>query len=110
MVVGMDGGTVHAVDIIERVPGGVQITVWVVPGANRSEVKGIHDGALRIRVAAPASGGKANSGLVAVLERLTGGKATIVQGFGSRRKVVSIQGVSVAEVRRVLYGRDAKRP
>jgi len=67
----------------------------VVPGARRSEIVGLHAGALRVRVAAPAEEGKANraaAGLVA--EALGGRRGEVVSGAGARRKQVLVRGVS----------------
>ena len=40
------------------------VDVWVVPGANRSEIVGVHNDALRVRVAAPPEHGEANRALL----------------------------------------------
>ena len=49
--------------------GALLFTVRVVPRAARSSVIGEHDGALRVRVAAPPVDGAANEELVRVLAR-----------------------------------------
>ena len=47
--------------------GGVVLDLSVVPGAKRTELVGLHDGALRLRLAAPPVDGKANDALSAWL-------------------------------------------
>ncbi len=59
------------------------------------------DGALRVRVAAPATEGKANRELIAFLARrldVARSHVSLVQGVGSRNKVVEIEGMSQVEV------------
>jgi len=45
------------------------ITVHVVPRASRSEVVGDHNGALRVRIAAPPVDGAANEELIRLLAK-----------------------------------------
>lgn len=71
--------------------GIIQLDVWVVPGAARSELKGLHDGCLRVRIAAPAGGGKANRALEHFLSVRAGCKATVANGLSSRRKKVHLE-------------------
>ena len=47
--------------------GGAVLSLAVVPNAKRTEVDGLHDGALRVRLAAPPLEGRANDALVAWL-------------------------------------------
>jgi uncharacterized protein (TIGR00251 family) len=49
--------------------GALTFAVRVVPRASRSEVAGEHDGALRVRVAAPPVDGAANEELIRTLAR-----------------------------------------
>lgn len=49
--------------------GALTFTVRVVPRASQSRVAGEHDGALRVRVAAPPVDGAANEELVRTLAR-----------------------------------------
>ena len=77
---------------------GVELEVWVVAGASRNEVGAIHDGALRLRVAAPPRGGRANEAVGALISSLAGRRARVIRGFRSRRKTVLIGGATAAEV------------
>ncbi len=73
--------------------GRLLVEVKVVPGAARSCVAGIRDGALLVRVAAPPEKGKANEELRACLARALGiSKSAIdlVAGASSRRKRLSV--------------------
>lgn len=43
------------------------LTLYIQPGAKKTEVAGLHDGALKLRLAAPPVDGKANLALIAWL-------------------------------------------
>jgi uncharacterized protein (TIGR00251 family) len=67
----------------------------VQPGASRSEFAGEHDGRLKLRLAAPAVEGKANSALVEFLADYFGvpkRNIRIAAGLKSRRKRVIVEG------------------
>ena len=55
--------------VLRNHPDGVLVAVWVVPGAAREEVVGVHAGALRVRVSAPAEAGTANRAAAEAIER-----------------------------------------
>ena len=82
--------------------GGIEVTVWVVPGARRSEVVGRHGDAVRIRVAQPPEGGRANQGVVDLLSETLDAKVRLVAGHGSRSKRLIVEGLSEVEVVRGL--------
>jgi uncharacterized protein (TIGR00251 family) len=68
---------------------GSQLLVSVIPNAKRTEAVGLHDGCLRVRLAAPALEGRANDALVEWLAgelRLTRRQVSLRQGASSRRK------------------------
>lgn len=69
------------------------LSVSVVPNAKRTEVVGLHDGDLRIRLAAPPVDGKANDTLTAwVAEQLHLPKRAVrlLRGMSSRQKQLEI--------------------
>jgi uncharacterized protein (TIGR00251 family) len=69
------------------------LVLHVQPGARRSEFVGLHGGALKVKIAAPAAENKANAELLRFLsEVLVVAKSAIVirHGATSRRKVVDI--------------------
>ena len=71
--------------------------VQVAPRSSRSEVVGEHNGALRVRLAAPPVDGAANEELIHVLAKkfkVSRSAVTILSGHSSRLKQVSIDGVS----------------
>lgn len=83
---------------LRRSKGAIIIDVWAVPGAAHTEIRGLHDGALRIRVAAPASGGQANLALERFLTKISGSRAVIVKGGSARRKQVRIENADLAAI------------
>lgn len=73
--------------------GGVRLAVVVTPNAPRTAADGLHDGALRVRLAAPPVDGKANE----ALEKWLAGELSqprravrLVHGASSRRKTLDI--------------------
>jgi uncharacterized protein (TIGR00251 family) len=77
------------------------IGIYVQPRASRTEISGVHDGLIRIRLAAPPVDGAANAALVAfIAERLDIAKSRVrvIAGVASRRKVVRIEGMAEAAV------------
>lgn len=67
----------------------------VVPRSSRSEVAGEHDGALRIRIAAPPVDGAANEELILTLAKtfkVPRGAVRIISGHRGRLKQISIEG------------------
>jgi uncharacterized protein (TIGR00251 family) len=73
---------------------GAIVTVWVVPGARRTEVVGPHGDALKIRVAAPPEGGKANRLVGALLQSAVGAPVELIRGASARRKHYLVEGVT----------------
>lgn len=74
-----------------------RLKVKAVPGASRSEVVGRLGEALKIRVAAPPEGGKANREILALLAGrlgLAAADVTLVSGASSPAKVVELRGLT----------------
>lgn len=80
----------------------VLVAVWAVPGASRSEIVGVHDGALRVRVAQPPADGRANDAIGKLLGNRLGCRVTIEEGSRSRRKRFRVHQAKVEAVREAL--------
>ncbi len=73
--------------------GGWDILVRVQPGAKKSEFAGVHDGRLRIRLAAPAVENKANIALCAFTAKALGLRSSqvrLITGETGRQKRLRI--------------------
>jgi uncharacterized protein (TIGR00251 family) len=82
-----------------------RITIHVVPRAKATEVAGTYGDAIRIRVAAPPADGAANAELLRLLAERVGvpkGRVRIVAGALGRRKVIEVEGLADAVVRKRL--------
>ncbi len=87
-------GTVHGV-------ASARLSVRLTPGASRAGIAGFTDGVLSVRVSAPAQEGRANAALLKLLSKALGVSAsrlTIVFGEHARTKVVSVDGLTQAEL------------
>ena len=85
--------------------GTVTLSVHAQPGAGRSAVVGRHGDALKVRVAAPPEGGRANEVLARLLAETLGVPAAnvaLVSGDKSRNKRFRVTGVDAAELPRIL--------
>ncbi|GFE81690.1 hypothetical protein GCM10011487_36900 [Steroidobacter agaridevorans] len=78
-----------------------RINVYVQPRASKTVVAGMHDGCVKIRLAAPPVDGAANTALVEfVAEQMSVAKSRvrITAGLTSRRKTVEVDGVTSEEL------------
>jgi uncharacterized protein (TIGR00251 family) len=88
------------VDYSEK-DGALSFKVRVVPRASRSEISGEHDGALRVRIAAPPVNGAANDELIRTLARafeVSRSNVEIVAGHNSRSKQISVRGAQACRL------------
>lgn len=84
-----------------------RLAVRVVARASRNEIAGFEGETLRVRVTAPPVEGRANQALTRLLAKELGearGDVRVVAGHGSRDKVLAVDGLGAAEVRRRLGG------
>jgi uncharacterized protein (TIGR00251 family) len=88
---------------------GVSFGVRVVPRASRTEIVGEHDGALKIRIAAPPVDGAANAELIKCLAKafsVSRSDIQIISGETSTNKRVLINGTDTAAIREVLNAKS----
>ena len=86
---------------VEGHASSVRFLVRVKPRASRSRILAVLEGALEVAIAAPPVEGAANTELIRLLAAtLERGKSTIVivSGEGSRSKLISIAGLTPAEL------------
>jgi uncharacterized protein (TIGR00251 family) len=83
--------------ISTRSGDGIIFSVRVVPRASKSHIVGVHENALKVRIASPPVDGAANDELVKVLAKFCGvsrSAVEIVSGESSKSKRVRIAGIS----------------
>jgi uncharacterized protein len=74
-----------------------RICLYVQPGASKTQTAGMHDGLIKVRVAAPPVDGAANQALVEFVAKclkIPKSRVRVVSGLTSRRKMLEIDGVS----------------
>lgn len=85
--------------------GDLVLRLHVQPGAGRTAAAGRHGDALKVKVAAPPTAGRANEAVVAFVAELFGVKKDAVElthGESSRTKRVKVTGVDPDDARRLL--------
>ncbi|HEX8955227.1 MAG TPA: DUF167 domain-containing protein [Burkholderiaceae bacterium] len=84
---------------------GIKLFVLATPNAKKSEIVGVQDGALKIKLQAQPIEGKANDALVRFLAGQLGlpRKAIeLTRGASSRNKTVEIRGITLDDALRLL--------
>ena len=92
--------------------GSVTFKVRVVPRASRSEVVGEHDGAMRVRIAAPPVDGAANEALIRLLAqtlRVSRSDIEITAGRSGKLKTVRVVGLDPSAFRNLPDSHGPKR-
>lgn len=78
-----------------------RINVYVQPRASKTAAVGLHDGCVKIRLAAPPVDGAANAALIEFIAeqlRVPKSRVRISAGLSSRRKTVEVDGVTVEQL------------
>lgn len=88
-------------------PKGIRITVQITPNAKKSEVIGVLDDALKLRLQAQPIEGKANEALIRYLANMLDVPKSVVSithGHTSKRKIIEVADASVKpeDVKRAL--------
>ena len=81
------------------------LAITVLPRSSKSEVTGIHDGLLKVRLSSPPVDGKANDECVKLFSKLFKVPKTdisIIKGDRSKRKKVKISGANADSIKRVI--------
>ncbi len=82
--------------------GAVIVDVHVMPNAARTQIQGLHDGALRVRLHAPPVDGKANLALQAWLAETLGvpkSAVELLRGATARRKQLRVAATHTGQAR-----------
>jgi hypothetical protein len=90
------------------IPGGVRIAVQITPNAKKTEVIGVLEDALKLKLQAQPIEGRANEALVKYLSKVLAvprSAVVITHGQTSKRKLIEVAGDLTPEgVERVLLG------
>ena len=84
---------------------GVSFEVRVQPRSSKTEITGVQDGALRVRLTAPPVDGAANKQCIELLSRkmkIPKRDIRIASGAGARRKRLKVFGMGIEEAKNVL--------
>lgn len=90
---------------LKQTETGVNLSVYAVPRASRTEIVDLHQDRCRIRVKAPPVDGEANSALVTALAKIFRiSKKSVILESGSRgkNKIFLLTGVNIAEANSIL--------
>ncbi len=86
---------------------GIRLRIKVVPGASRSKIAGVLGDRLKINVAAPPEGGKANRAVCELIAEALGvavRDVAIIEGQTQPRKTVEVIGVKLCAAAERLNG------
>ena len=84
---------------------GLWFNVRAQPGARKAEIRGVHDGRLKVAITEPPEKGKANEAIIDLLASALSvrkSQLAIVSGQASRSKRVSVCGVEERVLRERL--------
>lgn len=86
---------------------GCLLPVRAQPGARKTAIRGVHQGALKVSVTAPPEDGRANQAVAEALREALGVRRSqieLVKGVTSRDKQFLVRGLTAAELAARLAG------
>lgn len=87
---------------IEEFSGGAILPVKAQPGSRKNELRGIHDGRLRVCITQVAARGRANKAIVALLSKtlaIPKSSLAIQSGHLSSQKKIAVIGMTIVSLR-----------
>jgi len=90
---------------IKETKNGVVLRIHVVPKSAKSEISGIQDDALKLKITAPPAEGQANEACKRFLSDILGvrkNQVTIISGHKSRKKTIAIEGIGKKEIEDII--------
>ncbi len=85
---------------VREIASGLDVPLHVQPRARRTELAGLHNGSLKLKVQAPPVDDAANDAVIRFFSKLLGiprSRLAIVSGAKSRDKILRIEGLSLAQ-------------
>ena len=79
-----------------------RLKLRVSPGARRPGIAGRYGDSWKVRVAEPPEDGRANDAVLRLVSDALGVRVALVSGHASRDKVIAVEGVTSADVARLL--------
>ena len=82
---------------VSETRAGLTVRLHVLPRAKISEIAGLHNGALKIKITAPPVDDAANRAVIEFFSKLLGisrSSLKILAGNKSREKILQVQGIS----------------
>jgi uncharacterized protein len=83
---------------VRETHSGLEVQLHVLPRAKRSEIAGLHNGALKVRITAPPVDDAANRAIVEFISRLLDlpkSNVHILAGLKSREKTLQLKGITL---------------
>jgi uncharacterized protein (TIGR00251 family) len=90
---------------IEKVKDGVNISILAQPRSSKSEIAGMHDGCLKVRISSPPVDGHANDALIKFFSKILKvpkSDISIVKGDRSKRKKINIKGADINSITGII--------
>ncbi len=91
--------------MLKQTDQGVEISLYIQPGASKTELTGEHNGLLKIKIKAPPVDGKANAEVIEFLSHQLGipkRQIELLKGDKSRDKKIRVTGISLQQIRKLL--------
>ena len=83
----------------------VRVEVYIQPRASKTELAGMYDGLIKIRIAAPPVENAANRALIKFVAqqlRIANSCVRVVSGATNRRKILEVDGVTADRIAAML--------
>ena len=110
-----EGNAEKTCRFVQSHPEGAVVSIVVQPGARKTVLAGLYEGAVKIKVCAPPVEGAANKECLRFLAALVGtakNRVVLLRGHRSRIKLVLIKGTSAENLASIFqaFGVGEERP